>query len=69
MSTMEMIYDDPYYANEYEGVKDYEPELSKLLKDMGYESKIVPTDLGHGADFPAYLVLLRNPPSPKVVMF
>lgn len=54
---MEIIFNDPYYNSENEG-KDFTPELKTLLAPFDSEAVVFETDIGHGADCPAYLVQL-----------
>ena len=54
---MEIIFNDPYYDSENEG-KDFTLELKARLAPFDSEAGIFGTDIGHGADAPAYLVQL-----------
>lgn len=60
VSAMELICNDPYYDHDFEGVKDYGVELLEILKDFDDEGKVVHTDIGHGADSPAFLIELYS---------
>jgi hypothetical protein len=60
MSNMELICSDPYYDHEYDGVKDYGVELLDILQEFDEEGKVVHTDIGHGADCPAFLIELYS---------
>jgi len=52
---MEIIFPDPYYDSEREG-EDYTPELKALLSQFDPTVNVYKTNIGHGADNPAYLV-------------
>ena len=52
---MEIMFTDPYYDSETPD-KDYTPELIALLKPFDKEVSVFETDVGHGADCPAFLV-------------
>lgn len=54
---MEILFTDPYYDSPTPG-KDYSPELIENLSPYDTEVAIHNTDVGHGADCPAYLVQL-----------
>ncbi len=51
---MEILFTDPYYDSATPE-KDYSPELSVLLSPYDTDAAIYNTDVGHGADCPAYL--------------
>ena len=51
---MEILFTDPYYDSETPE-KDYSPELIELLSPFNTDISIHNTDVGHGADCPAYL--------------
>ncbi|OOF32109.1 hypothetical protein [Salinivibrio proteolyticus] len=52
---MEILFTDPYYDSPTPEM-DYSPELIQHLSPYDTEVAIYNTDVGHGADCPAYLV-------------
>jgi hypothetical protein len=52
---MEIVFPDPYYDSEREG-EDYAPELRALLFPFDPTVNVYSTNIGHNADYPAYLI-------------